>query len=58
MIRFRTEDLDKIVYDENIPLGEDVELSNDLISLFVNFFGEELLERCTDLPQSFDGPAS
>ncbi len=47
-----------IKYEENISSEEDVELSSELVDLFVDLFGEELLERCSDLSQGFDGPAS
>ncbi len=47
-----------ITYEENILSGEDIELSIELINLFVDLFGEELLERCSDLSQGFDGSAS
>ena len=47
-----------IKYEENIPSGKEVELSSKLIDLFIELFGEELLERCSDLSKSFDGQAS
>jgi hypothetical protein len=47
-----------ITYEENILPGEDIELSSELINLFVDLFGEELLERCSDLSQGLDGSAS
>ena len=45
-------------YEDNIPKGEDAELSAELVKLFVDLFGGEVLERCSDLFESIDGQAS
>ena len=47
-----------LAYEENVPSGGEVELSTELVSLFVELFGEELLEKCGDLFEGLDGPAS
>ena len=57
MIKSSTESPLKLIYEENIAAGEDFELSSDLINLFLSFFGEDLLEKCSYLPEGFDGPA-
>ena len=44
-----------LAYEENIPLEGDIEVSSDLVALFVNLFGEELLEKCGHLSEGFDG---
>lgn len=58
MVKFNLDSSSDIKYEENIPLGKDIELSSELINLFVDLFGEELLERCGDLSQSVDESAS
>ena len=58
MVKFNLDSSFDIKYEENIPSGEDIELSSALINLFVDLFGEELLERCSDLSQGIDGSAS
>ena len=58
MIRFTPESPLDLIYEENIPSAEDVELTADLIDLFLRLFGEDLLEECSYLPEGFDGPAS
>ncbi len=57
MIRSILESPVKLIFEENIPSAEDVELPSDLIDLFLSFFGEDLLEKCSYLPEGFDGPA-
>ena len=47
-----------LAYEENVPSGGEVELSTELVSLFVELFGEELLEKCSHLFEGLDGPAS
>lgn len=44
-----------LTYEENIPLEGYIELSDELVDLFINLFGEELLEKCSDLSEGLDG---
>ncbi len=43
---------------DNIPQGMDVNLSSEVAQLFLTLFGEDLLEKCSDLSESIDGQAS
>ena len=58
MVKFNLDSSFDIKYEENIPSEGDIELSSELINLFVDLFGEELFERCGDLSQSVDESAS
>jgi hypothetical protein len=58
MIRSILDSPVKLIFEENISTGEDFELSSELIDLFVSLFGEDLLEKCSHLPESFNGSAS
>lgn len=57
MVKITVDSSLNLTYEENIPPGEDVELSSELIDLFITLFGEELLERCGDLSEGLDGSA-
>ncbi len=58
MVKSASESPLNLIFEENIPSAEDVELTADLIELFLDLFGEDLLEECSYLPEGFDGPAS
>jgi len=58
MIRSSPDSPVKLIFEENIAAAEDIELSSDLIDLFLSLFGEDLLEKCSCLPQGFNGSAS
>ena len=58
MIRSSPDNSVKLIFEENIAAAEDIELSSDLIDLFLSLFGEDLLEKCGHLPESFNGSAS
>lgn len=45
-----------LTYEENIPSEGDIELSGKLVDLFIDLFGEELLEKCSYLFEGLDGP--
>lgn len=57
MVKLTVDSSLDLAYEENIPSGEDVELSGELIALFISLFWEELLERCGDLSEGVDGSA-
>ncbi len=50
MKKFNLDSSFNIKYEENIPSGKDIELKSELVNLFVDLFGEEVLERCSNLP--------
>ena len=58
MIRSRLNKPGKLIYEENISLEEGFELPLELVDLIVSLFGEDLLEKCSHLPEGFDGSAS
>ncbi len=58
MIRSTLESPVKLIFEENIPSADDIELTSDVIDLFLSLFGEDLLEKCGHLPESLDGSAS
>ena len=58
MIRSTRNKPARLIYEENILPGENVELSPEAIELILRLFGEDLLEKCSHLPEGFDGPAS
>ena len=58
MMKAKVDSLSDLSYEENVPQGAEVGLSPELIVLFIQLFGEELLEKCCDLFEGFDGPAS
>ena len=55
MVKLKVDSSLDLAYEENIPLEGDIELSSELVDLFVNLFGEELLEKCSDLSEGLDG---
>ena len=58
MVRSTRNKPGKLLYEENILPGEDVELAPEAIDLILRLFGEDLLEKCGHLPEGFDGSAS
>lgn len=58
MMKVKVDSSFDLAYEEDVPQGAEVELSPELIVLFIQLFGEELLEKCCDLFEGFDGPAS
>jgi hypothetical protein len=44
----------ELYFQDNIPEGMGVELSPELLDLFLTLFGEELLEKCGDLSEGVD----
>ena len=46
-----------LAYEDNIPIQDNAELSRECVSLFLDFFGEELCERCSDLCEGIDRSA-
>lgn len=58
MVTYTPESSLKLIFEENISAAEDFPLPSELVGLFLTLFGEDLLEKCSDLPQSIDGPAS
>ena len=58
MVRSSLDSPIELIFEDNIPSGEDLELSPELINLFVTLFGEDFLEKCSHLLEGFDGSAS
>jgi hypothetical protein len=58
MIRSTRNKPGKLIYEENILPGENVELAPEAIDLILRLFGEDLLEKCGHLPEGFDGSTS
>ncbi len=54
MIRSTPEDEFTLSYEENISIGDKIELSSELIDQFLSLFGEDLLEKCRDLPEGLN----
>jgi hypothetical protein len=58
MVRSTHKKPGKLLYEENILPGEDVEFAPDVIDLILRLFGEDLLEKCSHLPEGLNGSTS